>query len=146
MKLRVAIVVSLGLWACGEGQGGSKAAQLSGVVRYPGTRPGALQVSAFDSFPPRGAPIATVRFESPTYPQAYEFRDLAPGRYFVLAIVDQDPNDGDRYHPSTDPGGAHGSYVSPQSVTVGLVQPSTGIDIEMNDPSPNSPWLRRGYR
>lgn len=140
------VLSALTLFACGEGQRSTPPVQLSGVVRYAGQNVGALQVSVFDSFPPRGTPIATVRIEHPTFPQRYQFDDLAPGRYFVLAIVDQDPADGDRYHPATDPGGAHGSYASPQSVTVGLLAPVQGIDVEIQDPSANSPWIRRGYR
>ncbi|MBI2893370.1 MAG: hypothetical protein HYY06_07440 [Deltaproteobacteria bacterium] len=115
-----------------------------GVVRYDGSMQGPLRVGVFTSFPPRGAPIASVEISSPTYPETYEVPGVPPGRYFVLAIVDTDPSDGDRYHPTRDPGGAVGRYDDPWSVVVDPAG-TPAQDIELVDPRALSPWGSR-YR
>lgn len=115
-----------------------------GVVRYDGSMEGPLRVGVFTSFPPRGAPIASVEIALPVYPQSYEIRGVPPGRFFVLAIVDTDPADGDRYHPTRDPGGAVGQYDDPRGV---IVDPAgtPPADIDLVDPRALSPWGPR-YR
>jgi hypothetical protein len=108
---RIALSVVLGGLSCVGADDSAEpigASVVSGVVRYEGSMQGPLRVGIFTSFPPRGAPIASVEIASPSYPQPYEIRGVPPGRYFVLAIVDTDPADGDRYHPTRDPGGAVG--------------------------------------
>lgn len=117
-----------------------------GLIRYDGAHDGVLKVAAFSSFPPRGAAMATVVIGAPAFPQAYSLRGLPSGRYFILAILDVDANDGERYHPTVDPGGAFGSYLAPVSVTVANSQAPAAADVALRDPNPNSPWIRNGYR
>lgn len=113
-----------------------------GVVEYHGTRTGPLRVGAFPSFPPRGRPFVMQTIDHPVFPQAYELRDVPEGRWFVLAIVDTNVENGDRYRAAEDPGGAFGAYTLPMPVTVGLTQGAGAVDVELADPSPSSPYLR----
>ena len=115
---------------------------VSGVVSYGGGETGILRVAVFSSFPPRGTPVAEVAIDDPTFPQAYQVLGLPPGRYFVLAIVDTDPADGDRYRPAFDPGGAFGWYDSPASITVSATGATPDVDIGLAAPAPGSPWDR----
>lgn len=89
--------------------------------------------------------MASVRIESPRFPQAYEIHGVPPGDYYVLAIIDSFENDGHRYHPNVDPGGAYGRYEAPSSVELRTVNQLESIDIELVDPSDSSPWARQGY-
>lgn len=120
--------------------------RVSGAISYQGGYVGPLQVALFRSFPPRGTPVARVDISEPTFPQPFELEDLMPGTYFLLAIVDADPTDGDRYHPHDDPGGAFGSYNKPMSITLTTTSGARDVDIELVDPSATSPWASRSYR
>ncbi len=119
---------------------------LRGEVRYEGKHHGVLRVAAFASFPPRGAPVAQVEIQNPQFPQAYELPGVQSGRVFILAILDVDAKDGERYRPSVDPGGAFGSYAAPETVTIDDRSASAARDIQLIDPSESSPWSRPGYR
>ncbi len=113
---------------------------VQGVVRYDGALQGPLRVAVFPSFPPRGAPLAEQWFDAPTYPQAYELTNVPAGRWFVLAIVDADVDDGDRFHPLRDAGGAFGSYLAPQAVSITAQVGAQAVDVSLVDPTPSSPW------
>lgn len=127
----------------GEPRGtGEHAGTLTGVIEYQGHEPGPLRVAAFSSFPPRRAPIAEIVIEDPVFPQTYRLDGVPPGRYFVLAVVDTDPGDGDRYRPRVDPGGTFGPYRSPASVTIDSARPANGVDIQLVAPAAGSPWDR----
>ena len=89
--------------------------------------------------------MASVRIQSPTFPQEYEIHGVPPGDYYVLAIVDTIENDGYRYHPNVDPGGAYGRYEAPSSVAVDAMGRVESINIKLLDPSDSSPWARQGY-
>lgn len=115
---------------------------ITGVVRYAGPEHGALRIGVFAAFPPTGAPLAELAIDDPSFPQAYAIRGLPTGRYFVLAIVDTDPRDGDRYRPRVDPGGTFGRYDSPAAVSVVGADPTAGVDIQLAAPSARSPWDR----
>lgn len=149
----LATLVGLAVVACGNTPGNIptdidgwvSGGVIRGSVAYPGARQGALEVAAFTTFPPNGLPMVTQRIESPSFPQAYELRSLPPGRYFVLAIIDTDPTDGDRYHPTLDPGGTYGEYTGPWSLAVSGTRGAVA-DVELIDPSSTSPWVRNGYR
>jgi hypothetical protein len=132
------------LTACTAGSPplGQTAGTVSGVIDYAGAEPGALRVAVFASFPPRSAPVAEVVIESPVFPQAYAVHGVPPGRYFVLALVDTNPDDGDRYRPRVDPGGTFGAYRSPASITLETSGAASGIDIGLVAPAPGSPWDR----
>lgn len=120
--------------ACGPpGEDGDPLA-VRGVVHYEGSVLGPLDVAVFATFPPRGAPFARTRFEEPAFPQPWEIRDVPPGRWFVLAIVDADPADGDRYHPEIDAGGAFGRLDAPAPVAVDLWG-AQGVDLDLVDPA-----------
>lgn len=135
---------ALALVACTAG--GSAPAEpagtVVGVVDFDGATPGVLRVAAWGAFPPVGPPLAEVAIDEPSFPQPYQLRGLPPGRYFVLAIVDVDPEDGDRYHPRVDPGGTFGRYDSPAAVTTTATAPTFGVDIHLVAPAPGSPWDR----
>jgi hypothetical protein len=118
------------------------AGSITGVVRYAGPEHGALRIGVFAAFPPTGAPLAELSIDDPSFPAPYAIRGLPTGRYFVLAIVDTDPRDGDRYRPRVDPGGTFGRYDSPASVSVVATDAITGVDIELVAPSQRSPWDR----
>lgn len=130
--------------ACTAGGGpvGDAPGTITGVVDYARPAAGTLRVAVFAAFPPVGEPIAEVAIDEPRFPQAYQVRGVPPGRYFVLAMVDGDPDDGDRYRPRTDPGGAFGSYLSPAAVTVTALGPAPGVDIALEPPMAGSPWDR----
>lgn len=137
------LALLLALASCTAGTTGADApGTISGVVRYDGPETGALRVVAYRAFPPTGAPAGEVAIDTPRFPQAYALGGLPPGRYFVLAIVDTDPADGDRYHPRVDPGGAFGRYDAPASVTVSLSTATTLIDVDLARPARGSPWER----
>ena len=141
-----AILALLFIAGCGTEKTGSSPTVIRGSVRYEGQNQGTLEVSLFTSFPPRGRPIAVRRIEDPTFPVDYEFGHLPPGRYFVLAMIDRDDDDGARFHPTLDPGGAHGGFTSPAAVTLRTGAATEGVDVELVDPSLSSPWIRRNYR
>lgn len=126
----------------GTGSPGSSSESVSGVIEYEGDTQGPLRVGAFTSFPPVGPPVAEVAIEQPIFPQAYEIRGLPPGRYFVLAMIDSDPADGDRYRPRVDPGGAYGAYRNPAAISTELAQPTKHIDVHLLAPHGGSPWDR----
>ena len=119
---------------------------IEGTITYDGTVAGDLQVAVFASFPPHGEPLAIKRVAGPTFPYHYSIDDLPPGRYFVLAMVDADPADGDNFRPQKDPGGAVGGYLSPQSVTVAMPQGPARGDIQLSPPAARSPYLTGSYR
>lgn len=148
-SMLLACAALIALVSC-EGESGGEALGLAGSVRgevrYAGSYSGALKVAVFSSFPPRGAPIAMQEIAEPRFPQAYTVQGLPPGRYFVLAILDTEPNDGDHFRPSVDPGGASGGFLSPTAVTVDAVQGAGDVHVELVDPDPASPWIRAGYR
>jgi len=83
--------------------------------------------------------VAEVAIDEPRFPQDFDVAGVPPGRYFVLAIVDSDPEDGDRYRPSVDAGGAFGGIRRPQAVTVNLLG-AENVDVALSDPRPDSPW------
>ncbi|MFO0722475.1 MAG: hypothetical protein U1E65_01750 [Myxococcota bacterium] len=121
---------------------GDSADSVSGVIAYEGEARGPLRVAAFSSFPPVGPPIAEIAIEEPRFPQAYEIRGLPPGRYFVLAMIDSDPEDGDRYRPRVDPGGCYGDYKNPASISTNTAQPTRNVDVHLLPPHGGSPWDR----
>lgn len=136
---------------CGPDQNGAvNGPAVAGVVRghiaYAGTYEGPLQVGVFTRFPPTGRPIASQIIEAPVYPQPYAIAGVPQGRFFVLAIIDVDTTDGERYHPSRDPGGAFGTYLGPINVAVAANEGASGIDVTLVDPSDSSPWNIGSYR
>lgn len=139
-----ACLAALALAACTAGSPatGQTAGTVSGVIDYDGREPGPLRVAVFPSFPPRGAPVAEVVIEAPVFPQAYAVHGVPPGRYFVLALVDTNVDDGDRYRPRVDPGGTFGAYRSPASISIDTSGATSGIDIDLVAPAPGSPWDR----
>jgi hypothetical protein len=141
------VAFAIGCSAAGEPEPSvPRAGVVRGVVDYAGDLDGPLRIGVFASFPPRGRPMTSVEIGEPVFPQAYEIRGVPPGRWFVLAVVDRDPTDGDRYHPSIDPGGAVGRYEAPESVVVDADIGADGQDIVLVDPSANSPWAQGRYR
>jgi hypothetical protein len=140
--LVLALALAAGACAAGDTPAGGGAGTISGEVRYDGAEVGTLRVSAFTRFPPIGAPTAEVAIDAPRFPQPYQLSGLPPGRYFVLAIVDVDPGDGDRYRPRVDPGGAFGRSLSPAAITVELSAPRDGVDVVLDPPHQGSPWDR----
>jgi hypothetical protein len=141
--------LALGLTACGYDNAASMAAPsgvMRGVVAYDGPVTGALEVAVFSVFPPRGVPMARWRAETPEFPQPYEIDAVPAGRWFVLAMVDVDPTDGDRYHPNRDPGGAYGVYGNPAAITMSQLAGADSVDIDLVEPSAASIWASGGYR
>ena len=142
-KLILIPLLALGV-ACilGGGSSGGSAESVSGVIDFEGAARGPLRVAAFTSFPPVGPPIAEVSIEEPSFPQAYELWGLPPGRYFILAMIDADSEDGDRYRPRVDPGGAYGAYRNPAAITTDFARPAKHIDVHLLAPHGGSPWDR----
>jgi hypothetical protein len=137
-RLRFALAnLALALAGCAGGTSG--AAAVEGTVRYDGSVQGPLRVAVFATFPPRGAPVAEVTIDDPRYPQAYAVTGVPPGRVFVLAIVDADPDDGDGYRSDVDAGGAFGGVDGPLAVTVESGR-ARGVDLTLVDPQARSPW------
>ena len=115
---------------------------LRGVIEYTGTHTGPLRVGVFPTFPPRGRPFVMQTIDHPVFPQTYELRGVPEGRWFVLALVDTNLENGDRYRAAEDPGGAFGAYSLPLPVSVGPTQGADAVDVELVDPSTSSPYLR----
>lgn len=137
------VLCAFALTGC-YGGGGSTAPgppTLHGIIDYAGDVDGVLQIAVFETFPPRGAPLARTLIENPVFPQAYEINGIPPGRYYVLAIVDADARDGDRFRPSMDPGGAFGTFEAPVAVSIDPFDAAAPVHIELLDPSDTSPWL-----
>lgn len=84
----------------------------------------------------------TEPIEQPVFPQRFEVSGVPPGRYFVLALVDTNPGDGDRYRPRVDPGGTFGRYDSPASIVLDATAALTSVNIELAAPTAASPWDR----
>lgn len=61
------------------------------MVTFTGPVDGALNVGAFSSFPPMGPPLANSRDETPRSPSEFTLRDLEPGTYVLIGIMDSDP-------------------------------------------------------
>lgn len=144
LRSHVVSVAALVVAACTPGGSppGEAPGTITGVVRYDHASAGTLRVAAFASFPPVGPPVVEIAVDEPTFPQPYQLTGLPPGRYFVLAMVDVDPDDGDRYRPRIDPGGTYGSYTSPVSVTTSATAATAGIDVHLVAPAAGSPWDR----
>lgn len=128
------------------GTSGDGIPAIRGEVRYQGSQRAPLKVAVFTSFPPRGAPVAHQQFTAPEFPQPFSVTGLQPGRYFVLALLDVDERDGDRFRPARDPGGAYGGFGSPVAVTVEAAGGLGGVAIELHDPGAGSPWSGLDYR
>lgn len=135
-------LVVLGGCVSGAAPPGTSPGTITGVIDYDGPETGTLRVAVFASFPPTGAPLAEVAIDEPHFPQPYQLTGVRPGRHFVLAVVDTDPADGDRYRPRVDPGGAFGRYDNPATVRVDEIAATAGIDIALVAPAPGSPWDR----
>lgn len=150
MSQRHVWLLALVLAGCAADQESEPGVATAGVVRgtitYAGPLRGPLVVAIFPSFPPRGAPIAQQRIESPRFPQPYEIQGVPAGAWYVLAIVDTDLSDGQRFHPSRDPGGAFGAEQAPWSLRLEPAGGAQDIDISLIDPAATSPWMRSNYR
>ncbi len=136
------LLLCAALAACAPGASTDPAGTVTGTIEYAGAEVGTLRVAVFSSFPPRGAPVAEVAIEAPSFPQPYTIRGVPPGRYFVLALIDTNVDDGDRYRPRVDPGGTFGPYRSPAAITLQPTRAAGGVDIELVAPTPSSPWDR----
>lgn len=86
------------LVACGgedaPAEGTPDAAQVTGItatVTYTGTASGALTLAAFTSMPPAGPPVSFAQKTSPTFPLTLSLENMAPGTYYVLALLDVAP-------------------------------------------------------
>lgn len=150
IRASLACAALAGPWAaCDDSAPASSSAPppaIEGTITYDGAVAGDLQVAVFATFPPHGEPLAIKRVAGPTFPYHYSIEGLPPGRYFVLAMVDADPTDGDNFRPKKDPGGAVGGYHSPQSVTVAMARAPARGDIQLSPPAAASPYLTGSYR
>lgn len=115
----------------------SRAGSLSGVIRYDGTMGGAgrpLAIAVYRSFPPSGPPVATRLVERYELPYRYEFSGLAPGTYYVGALIDVDRMD-TRYAgmlvPRRDP---HGYASGGEPISLTADRGAASADIELRDP------------
>lgn len=144
MTTLVRAALALAVVGCTSGAppAGVAAGTVAGTVDYAGAETGVLRVAVFASFPPRGAPVAEVAIDDPTFPQPYQLTGVPPGRYFVLAMVDTSPDDGDRYRPRVDPGGTFGRYDSPAAITTSALGATVGVDLVLAAPASGSPWDR----
>ncbi len=61
------------------------------TVDYAGAAAGPLQVGAFTTYPPTGAPAAIVRVDDPVYPVQVTLKGLESGTWHAVAMVDQLP-------------------------------------------------------
>lgn len=61
------------------------------TVEYEGNLAGDLVVGAFHANPPMGPPLAFQSVTSPTFPVTTTLRDLDPGTYYVIAVLDLPP-------------------------------------------------------
>jgi len=60
-------------------------------VTLPEASEAPLNVGAFRTFPPEGPPLANARLEQPDMLNTLTLRDLEPGRYIAVAILDYPP-------------------------------------------------------
>ncbi|MDQ3265659.1 MAG: DUF2141 domain-containing protein [Myxococcota bacterium] len=134
--LSVALAVWLGCETAGSSgaESAGTPGAVQGEVHYEGNRQGPLKIAVFASFPPRGAPVAYQEFTAPVFPQPFVVRGVPAGRYFVLAVLDVNQGDGDRFRPAVDPGGASGSLTAPMPITVDAIGGFTGVRIDLLDP------------
>ncbi len=61
------------------------------VVNYAGAVTGPLQVGAFTTNPPTGAPAAVARVNEPVFPVEVTLKSLEEGTWYVVAMVDALP-------------------------------------------------------
>ncbi len=139
-KRGVWLFVAMAMWTgCDTAPGGGADSavtpgEVRGEVHYQGSREGPLKIAVFGSFPPRGAPVAFQEFTAPVFPQPFVVRGVPAGRYFVLAVLDVNPGDGDRFRPKVDPGGASGSLTAPTPITVDPIVGVSRLRIDLVDP------------
>ncbi|MBK7395102.1 MAG: hypothetical protein IPJ34_02060 [Myxococcales bacterium] len=62
------------------------------TVRYTGSKKGPLAVGVFTENPPKTKPpISFDTTNTPTFPYVAELRDIEPGKYWVVAVLDMPP-------------------------------------------------------
>lgn len=66
--------------------------KVTATVRYSGSKKGPLAVGVFTENPPKTKPpISFDTTNTPTFPYVAELRDLEPGKYWVVAVLDMPP-------------------------------------------------------
>ncbi|MCP4446138.1 MAG: DUF2141 domain-containing protein [Myxococcales bacterium] len=98
MRTLQGIILSIALLLClttcaGEPSSVPQAGTISGVIQYDGVAQGpgrTLSIALYRSFPPVGPPIQSELIETYSFPYRYELTDLAPGTYYVGALIDVD--------------------------------------------------------
>lgn len=127
------------IWGCDdrsevvfEAPGGT----LSGTIDYTGAAAGPgrpLSIALYRSFPPKGPPVAAKLIENYSFPQRYQFSGLAPGTYYVGALIDVDRMD-TRYAgmlaPKRDP---HGYAGAGAPIAIDSTRGAALIDLELKD-------------
>ena len=69
-----------------------KLAEITATIRYGGKRSGQLAVAVFTENPPKSRPpVAFDTSEHPSFPVTSMLRDLDPGHYWVIAVLDLPP-------------------------------------------------------
>jgi hypothetical protein len=94
-----------------------------------------LAIALYRSFPPSGPPVATKLLERFALPYRYEFTGLAPGSYYVGALIDVDRMDtrhAGMLVPERDP---HGYAGGGAPIQLGVSQGAAAVEIELEDPA-----------
>ena len=131
----LALFIGLALTACVEDavtspQGGT----ISGTVYYagPAAAPGRpLAIALYSSYPPVGPPAATRLVDSYQFPYDYHFENLAPGTYYVGALIDVDRLD--TRHTGMLNAGRDPYAYAPGPVIVDDLEGASGVDLGLED-------------
>lgn len=75
---------------------------ISVKVRYTGARKGPLTIGAFPAPVPASPPVSFDTSKAPTYPYDAELRDMEPGTYWVVALIDVEPLGGSALRPGPE--------------------------------------------
>lgn len=113
------------------------AGTLSGTIRYQGamTAPGRpLAIALYRTFPPSGPPMATRLVERYELPYHYEFTGLAPGTYYVGALIDVDRMD-TRYAGMLTKRDPYGYAGGGEAIRLDASQGAAAIDVDLEDPA-----------
>lgn len=76
----------------GAGDAAPRLSSVVATIRYAGTQRAPLAVGLFTENPPKTKPpVSFDTTNTPTFPYVAQLRDVEPGRYWVVAVLDLPP-------------------------------------------------------
>lgn len=127
--------IVLSVASCGETRS-TPTGTIAGTISYKGPATGGgrpLGIAVYRTYPPSGIPVAYRLVHDYQFPYRYAIDGLAPGAYYVGALIDVDPAD-TRYvgmlNAKRDP---HGYAGNGRPVQVADLHGASSADIVLQD-------------